>query len=149
VVIQPVFLREFGDALAYHFGADRVDWSIRQQSLLDAGVVVAASSDRPVAPGAPLLGVQAMVERLTATGAAYGARERVAVEEALRAYTSHAAYAAGVEHEVGTMRSRQRADLVVLDADPTSVDTAAIGEIRVLATLVDGEPVHDPGHLFA
>jgi predicted amidohydrolase YtcJ len=149
VVIQPVFVREFGDALAHHFGADRVDWSIRQQSLLDAGVVVAASSDRPVAPGAPLLGVQAMVERLTATGAAYGARERVRVEEALHAYTSHAAYAAGVEHEVGTIRSRQRADLVVLDADPTSVDTAAIGEIRILATLVGGEPVHDPGHLFA
>ena len=148
VVIQPVFVREFGDALAHHFGTDRVGWSIRHRSLLDAGVVVAASSDRPVAPGAPLVGVRAMVERLTATGMTYGASERVTVEEALRAYTGHAAYAAGVEQEVGTISTRRLADLVVLDADPGEADTAAIEQIGVLATLVGGEPVHDPSQLF-
>lgn len=148
VVIQPAFISEFGDALAHHFGPGRVDWSIRQRSLLDAGVVVAASSDRPVAPGAPLLGIRAMVERRTDSGEPYGARERVSAEEGLRAYTVHAAYAAGREHEVGTIAGRRFADLAVLDDDPTTVDAAAIEGIRVLATLVDGVAVHDPARLF-
>jgi predicted amidohydrolase YtcJ len=149
VVIQPVFMREFGDALAHHFGEDRVGWSIRHRSLLDAGVVVAASSDRPVAPGAPLVGVRAMVDRLTAAGMTYGADERVAVEDALRAYTRGGAYAAGVEHEVGMISTRQRADLVVLDKDPTAIDTVAIESIGVLATMVGGQLVHDRAELFA
>ena len=89
-----------------------------------------------------------MVERVTSTGMTYGGSERVTVEEALRAYTSHAAYAAGVEREVGTISARWLADLVVLDADPTDVETAAIENIGVVATLVGGEPVHDPGQLF-
>lgn len=148
VAIQAVFISEFGDVLAHHFGADKVGWSIRQRSLVDAGVVVAASSDRPVAPGAPLVGVQAMVERLTASGAAYGEAETVPVEEALRAYTRHPAYAVGREHEVGTIAARQLADLVVLDADPTSLPTAEISRIGVLATLVGGEATHDPRGLF-
>lgn len=147
VVIQPAFIAEFGDTLAHHFGADRVGWSIRQRSLLDAGIVVAASSDRPVAPGAPLLGVQAMVERVTASGAAYGADERVSVGEALLAYTRHAAFAARVENRVGTVSARRLADLVVLDSDPVVTATADIAGIGVLATLVGGHPAHDrDGH---
>jgi hypothetical protein len=148
VAIQPVFIREFGDLLAHHFGAERVPWSLRQRSLLEAGVVVTAGSDRPVAPGSPLLGVRAMVERLTASGAAYGPDERVTVEEALRAYTSHASYAVGREREVGTIGARRLADLVVLDDDPATVTTEAIDRIEVQATLVGGRAVHDPGQLF-
>lgn len=148
VAIQPAFIAEFGDVLAHHFGDDKVPWSIRQRSLLDAGIVVAASSDRPVAPGAPLVGVQAMVERTTASGAVYGVAERVPVEEALRAYTQHPAYAVGREHEVGTLEARRLADLVVLDNDPITVPTEAISGIGVVATLIGGVAVHDPNHLF-
>ena len=148
VVIQPAFIGEFGDALAQHFGADRVGWSIRAASLLDAGIVVAASSDRPVAPGSPLLGIQAMVERVTASGTKYGPGERVTAERAIAAYTRNAAYAVGMEHEVGTIAPRQLADLVVLDADPTTAISADIGQIGVVATLVNGEAVYDPAQMF-
>lgn len=148
VVIQPAFIGEFGDALAHHFGADRVGWSIRAASLLDAGIVVAASSDRPVAPGSPLLGIQAMVERLTATGATYGADERVTAEQAVRAYTRNAAYAVGMDYEVGTVAPRQLADLVLLDADPTTTASADIAKIGVVATLVGGEATYDRARLF-
>jgi predicted amidohydrolase YtcJ len=148
VAIQPVFIGEFGDTLAHHFGADRVGWSIRAASLLGAGIVVAASSDRPVAPGAPLLGVQAMVERLTASGATYGADERVTAADALCAYTRGAAYAAGVEDRVGTVTAGRLADLVVLDADPMTVAAAQIAAVGVRATLVGGRAVHDPGRLL-
>jgi predicted amidohydrolase YtcJ len=46
-------------------GADRSAWSHRGRSLLEAGLPLAFSSDRLVAPGAPLGGIQAFAERLT------------------------------------------------------------------------------------
>jgi predicted amidohydrolase YtcJ len=148
VAIQPPFITEFGDTLAQHFGADRVSWSIRCRSLTEAGVVVAASSDRPVAPGPPLQGVQTMVERLTASGALYGEHERVTATEALRAYTWSGAFAAHSEGDVGKVTARNLADLVVLEDDPTTVDPSDIAGIQIVATVVDGRAVHDPGRLF-
>lgn len=147
-VPQPVFIPTFGDALAAALGPERTTWSLRAASFLRAGVTVAGSSDRPVAPGAPLTGMQAMVERLTAQGEAYGADERVGAEIALAAWTTSAAYASHSDNEFGQIRSGHRADFVVLDDDPTRVDPGAIGKIDVLATVVDGEVVHDTGGLL-
>lgn len=148
VAIQPAFIPEFGDSLSSHFGEERVGWSIRGKSLGDAGIVVAASSDRPVAPGAPLGGIQDMTQRLTASGVCFGPDERVPVLEAIRAYTSHAAFAAHSESELGTLTSRRLADMVVLEEDPIIVEPSAISKIEILATVVDGKTVHDPGRLI-
>lgn len=147
-VPQAVFVRAFGDALSEVLGPERTDWSLPVRTILTAGMVVAGSSDRPVAPGAPLVGMQSMVERLTETGAVYGPDERVSAESALHAYTRGAAYASHLEDSLGQLSPGLQADLVVLDADPTSVATAKIETIEVLATMVDGEPVHDPAGLL-
>ena len=61
------------------------------------GVVVAGSSDRPVAPGPPLAGIQAMVERVTEIGLPFGSAESVDARTALRTYTAGAAHAAGAQ----------------------------------------------------
>ncbi|GGL98183.1 amidohydrolase [Nakamurella endophytica] len=143
-VIQPLFIPLFGDLLADGFGAARVPWSIRAASFLAAGVPVAASSDRPVAPATPLAALQALVERRTGTGACYGPQERIPVAAALHSYTAGAAFAAGAESEIGSLAEGRLADLVVLGCDPLSVEPAALGEIPVLATMVDGRAVHDP-----
>jgi predicted amidohydrolase YtcJ len=37
---------------------------------------------------------------------------------------------------------------VVLDADPTTAISADIGQIGVVATLVNGEAVYDPAQMF-
>ncbi|WP_017589917.1 amidohydrolase [Nocardiopsis ganjiahuensis] len=141
-VPQPRFLHALGDAMAASLGPDRVAWLYRHRSFLDHGIRVPGSSDRPVAPGAPLLGMESMVERTSSGGAVLAPDERVTAEQALRAYTLDAAWAGHDEHERGSVTPGKLADLVVLDRDPVDTADRGIGSVRVLATLVGGRAVH-------
>jgi predicted amidohydrolase YtcJ len=141
-VIQPSFLYESGADYAAIVGPERSDWLYRGRSLLDAGITVAGSSDRPVAGGAPLQAMQFMVERLTAGGAPVGPGEAITAAEALAAYTTGAAYACRVEDQLGSLTAGKLADLAVLSADPRRVPGSQIGQIEVLATAVGGQLVH-------
>jgi predicted amidohydrolase YtcJ len=141
-VLQPRFLFEFGDDYAQIMGPDRADWMYRGRSLLDRGIRIAGSSDRPVSCGAPLRAMQFMVERLSCSGQAIGPKEAVTVTEALAAYTRDAAYACQVEHLLGSIAPGKRADLTVLAQDPREVPAEQIGDIEILATVVDGETVY-------
>lgn len=149
VVTQPVMVTEFGDLFAEVIAADRLPEVFRAQSLLDAGIPVAASSDRPVADGSPLRGMQAMVQRATAGGTVHGPQERVTATAALAAYTSGAARAARAEEHRGTLAPRMAADLVLVAEDPLTVPADRIGGIAVLATVVDGQVSHDMAGLLA
>lgn len=151
VVIQPSFITEFGDRLRDTLlgGGVRVAESFRAASLLSAGIALAGSSDRPVSTASPLQGVQALVERLTESGWAYGPAERLGVDAALSAYTYGGAYAAHAEQLRGILTGGHDADLVILTDDPTKVQLGCIGKIGVVATVVGGRPTHDPDGLFA
>jgi hypothetical protein len=123
-------------------GPARHSWLYRQRSVLDAGVVLPGSSDRPVVAGAPLLGIHDMVNRRTAAGAPFNAGEAVTAEEALRAYTWGSAYASKAEHVKGSIEAGKLADLTVLSEDPTAVSPGRIAGLQVVATIVDGELRH-------
>lgn len=144
-VPQPHFLYEVGDTMAAAVGTEREAWVYRHRSFLDLGVRVPGSSDRPVASGAPLLGMQSMVLRRTSGGATLGAQERVDAETALRAYTVDAAWTAGDEDHRGTLEPGKLADLVFLSDHPAEVPAQEISRITVLATVLDGDCVfgHD------
>jgi predicted amidohydrolase YtcJ len=149
VVTQPLFIEDFGDPLLQLFdGGPGAEDYFRMRSLMDAGVQLVASSDRPVAAGSPLPAMQAMVERATAAGVVFGADERLTAAEALAAYTAGGAWAAHSEGRWGTLAPRLSADLVVLDDDPTTVAVNRIGTIGVLTTVLGGQAVHDPGGRF-
>ncbi|MFM9370404.1 amidohydrolase [Streptomyces sp. Da 82-17] len=143
-VPQHNFLHTFGDAMAERLGPERTTWSYRMRSFLDLGLPVPGSSDRPVAPGAPLPAIQSMVTRLTETGAPYGPDESVPVLAALRAWTEGSARATGFGDRKGRLAPGLLADLTVLDGDPVHTAPDRIGAIRVLATVVGGRPAHDP-----
>ena len=137
-VPQGRFATELGDGMLAAVGPNRQEWLYRQRSLLDAGLVLPGSSDRPVVTGAPLLGVHDMVNRRTGSGAAFNPGEAITAEQALRAYTSGSAYASHAENTKGTIAPGLLADLVVLADDPTAVSPAAIANITVLATITGG-----------
>ncbi|HET6876659.1 MAG TPA: amidohydrolase [Jatrophihabitans sp.] len=146
-VPQPRFLYEIGDTMAAALGDERVDWMYRHRSFLDAGLRVPGSSDRPVAAGAPLLGMQSMVERRSRDGRVLAEQERVDAATALRAYTVDAAWAGHAEHRQGRIAPGLFADLVLLDDDPTTVPASRIGDISVQATFVGGRCVHGADHI--
>ncbi|MFJ8767988.1 amidohydrolase [Streptomyces clavifer] len=137
-VVQPNFLRYFGDDYARIMGPDRAPWLYRGKGFLDHGVTLVGSSDRPVTHGSPLRAVQFMIERSSASGRLIGPDEAVTVDEALRAYTVGGAFACHWDDTVGSLSPGKRADLVVLGDDPRRVSTSRIGDIEVVTTYVDG-----------
>lgn len=142
-VPQGRFVSEIGDGMLRAIGPERVGDCYRQKSFLDAGVTLPGSSDRPVVKGAPLLGIHAMVNQRTASGASFNPDEALTPEEALRAYTMGSAFASFDEDRKGSVEPGKLADLVVLDADPTTIDRDGIDTIGVMATIVGGAVEHD------
>jgi predicted amidohydrolase YtcJ len=136
---QGRFATEIGDGMLASVGPGRHSWLYRQRSVLDAGVVLPGSSDRPVVTGTPLLGIHDMVNRRTAAGAPFNAGEAVTAEEALRAYTWGSAYASKAEDVKGSIAVGKLADLTVLSEDPAAVSPGRIAGLAVIATIVDGE----------
>jgi predicted amidohydrolase YtcJ len=138
VVTQPAFLWHHGPRYLAEIAAAQRPWLYRVKSLLDRGIAVAGSSDAPVIPPRPLEGIAAAVARRGADGRLIGAAERVGAATALRLFTQGAAWACGLEAEVGSIACGKRADLVLLEADPTRVPAQEIPHIPVRMTIVDG-----------
>jgi hypothetical protein len=110
--------------------------------MLDAGVRLALGSDFPVEDPNPLLGLYAAVTTQDLAGhppGGYRPSEKLTIWEALRGFTSDAAYAASMEREVGRLAPGYRADIVVFDRDLTAVPPAEIPKARCVLTMVDGE----------
>ena len=135
---QGRFATELGDGMLAAVGRERHGWLYRQRSLLDAGLVLPGSSDRPVASGAPLLGIHDMVNRRTVTGAPFNADEAITPTEAVRAYTWGSAYASKQEHLKGSIAAGKLADFTVLSEDPTAAAPDRIAGLEVVATFTDG-----------
>jgi predicted amidohydrolase YtcJ len=105
---------------------------------------VPGSSDRPVANGAPLAGMQSMVERTSSSGDVLGADERVDAVTALRAYTVDTAWVAGEEVDRGSLTPGRLADFAVLGDDVTTIPSGRIAATEVVATYAGGVCTH--GH---
>ena len=133
--VQPNFLKWAQDGGLYEerLGPDRTAETNRYRDMLDAGVRLAFGSNGM--PMDPLFGVHHAVN-------APAEAQRLTVTEALRAYTSGAAYAGFDEDRLGTVEVGKRADLVALDASPWE-RADAIDEIDVALTVVDGDVVFD------
>ncbi|MEO2195048.1 MAG: amidohydrolase family protein, partial [bacterium] len=69
--------------------------------------------------------------------------QRVTVEQALRAYTTGAAYAGFDETRVGALGVGHLADFVMVDRDLLTVAPTDIPTVRVVLTVVGGEIVLD------
>ena len=107
--------------------------------MLDAGVTVASGSDFPCAPVEPLIGLYGLTARRSREGDLIAEEETLSPLEALRTQTINSAVAMFRDHEVGSIETGKRADLVVLSHDPTLVDPESIRDIVVQQTYVDGE----------
>ena len=79
--------------------------------------MVAGSSDSPVVPNNPLVGIYAAVTRRAESGQYLLPQECVSAKEALAMYTINAAYASFEEQLKGSITPGKLADMVVLSKD--------------------------------
>ncbi|MEA4912192.1 MAG: amidohydrolase [Oscillospiraceae bacterium] len=133
----------WGDTHARNLGAARAALLSPAADALREGIRFTFHQDTPVIEPDMLETVWCAVNRQTKSGRTLGAQEAIGVEDALRAVTVNAAYQYFEEDEKGSLRAGKRADLVVLDRDPTAVDPAALRDIRVMRTIKDGRTVFE------
>jgi predicted amidohydrolase YtcJ len=112
------------------------------RELVDAGVVVAGSSDAPVTAPDVLAAMQSAMSRRTASGERLAPEQALTALEALALYTRGAAAALGVDHECGALVPGSRADFVVLSRDPTRASAEELGSIAVEQTWISGRQVY-------
>lgn len=143
--MQPYHAADDGRWAEDRIGPERIRTTYAFRSLLDADARLAFGSDWTVAPLDPLEGIRAAVTRRTLDGANPGGwvpEQKIAVEEALRAYTSGGAYAGYMENRIGRIEEGMAADLVVLSEDIVGGGEAALDRARVDMTIVDGALVY-------
>ena len=122
---QPGWLRLDVPALGRVFGVQNMRYFYPVKSLLDAGVVVAGGSDHMIGqdkdnavnPFNPFYGMWMTMTRLTTEGKVIYPEERITREQALRTYTTGAAYLQFSEKTRGSIETGKLADLVVIDRD--------------------------------
>jgi predicted amidohydrolase YtcJ len=144
VAAQPGMLSILGDGFAEAL-PERSDELYAYASWRRAGIRVAGSSDAPVITADPLVGIRDAVLRRTGSGRVLGPGERLAVRDALALYTTEAAFAMHRERDIGSLEPGKLADFVVLDRSPLDAEPERITDIRVLATVVGGQPVFQAG----
>ncbi len=128
-------------------GPGRLAGAYAWKSLLDAGAPLAFGSDFPVEDVSPLLGLYAARTRQDVSGKPEGgwrAGEKLSGEDALRGFTTGAAFAAFEESELGTLKPGMDADFTVLSVDPVEVPPTELLSAKVLMTVVGGRVVFRP-----
>jgi predicted amidohydrolase YtcJ len=130
--------------VAERFWGDWTAAAYAYRSLLDAGAVVANGSDAPIEELDPLAGIRAGVLRTLDDRPAWHPEQALTVEEALHATCVTPAWLAGEERSRGKLLPGFRADLVVLERDPSDCAPEELGEIRVVATMVGGAWTYNP-----
>ncbi|MGH7726152.1 MAG: amidohydrolase [Candidatus Eiseniibacteriota bacterium] len=122
-------------------GASRVAGAYAWRELLVQGARLCFGSDFPVESADPRLGLYAAVTTQDADGhpaGGYRPGQRLTISEALRGFTSDAAYAAFAEDELGRIAPGMRADLTVFDRNLVRATSKEILEARCVLTIVAG-----------
>lgn len=112
-------------------------------TLLKKNVKVCFGSDFPLYDFDPILGIYCAVNRTLpkSENPAWNPSQKITVQQAVSAYTKDAAYAAGWENSLGTLAVGKLADLIVLSDDIYQRESEEIHNVKVLATIFDGQLV--------
>jgi predicted amidohydrolase YtcJ len=148
--VQPAWLHFDGPALEKVFGHQGMRYFFPLRSYLNAGIVIAGGSDhmigfaydRAVNSYNPFLGMWISVTRKMHTGEVLYPEERITREEALRMYTTGAAYMQFNEKDRGTLETGKLGDLVVLDRDYFTCPEDDIRNIQPEMTVLNGKVVY-------
>ncbi|OGO11277.1 MAG: hypothetical protein A2Y53_03350 [Chloroflexi bacterium RBG_16_47_49] len=129
--------------MADRFWGKRSALAYAWREQLTHGASLIFGSDAPVESPNPFWGIHAAVTRRQADGTpsadGWYPEQRLNVTEALQAYTTGPAFAAGKENVLGRLAPGYLADLIVLNDDPFTCHPQDLLSIRPLATMVGGE----------
>ena len=120
---------------------DKLPYAYAWQMIRDTGAAVAFSSDWPVSPLDPFLGMQAA---LTAKPLRRDCKPQAqGLMDTLHSFTAAGARMEFMEDRKGMLKDGYLADVVILDTDIERTPPAAIGAIKPVATICNGRVVFE------
>jgi predicted amidohydrolase YtcJ len=129
---QEPILSRVGDKLPYAYA-----W----QSIRETGAAVAFSSDWPVSPLDPFIGMQSA---MTAVPPGPGcANQAQSLMDAIHGFTLAGAHMEFMEDRKGMLKVGYLADVAVLDADMEKLKPSEISEVKPVMTICDGRIVFE------
>jgi len=131
-------------------GPDRIRGAYAWRTFLELGVPLIFNADNPGSDHSPFYGMHSAVTRrnpaLQPAGGWYP-EQAVTPEEAVRAYSTGAAYASFLEAQTGVLAPGRWADVTVIDVDPFRAGSGDEPEVilngRVILTVVGGRIVYE------
>jgi predicted amidohydrolase YtcJ len=130
-------------------GVERASRISPTRTTLERGMPFTVHNDAPVVPPDMMRLLWATVNRITRSGQTLGEAQRISPLDAIRAVTVHAAYQNFEEDLKGSLTPGKQADLVILSANPVTVDPEQILDIEVLETISRGVTVYQEPSLSA
>ena len=141
VVVQPAFLYYQADSYVTNLGDERMAYVKPVRSMLEAGITVAGSSDRPVTEGNPWIGIWSALNRTTLGGYRVAPDQAVDRIQAMRMWTKTASWVNLAEDRIGSLAPGKLADFIVIDRNPLECPLEEVAATRVLQTYLGGKEV--------
>ena len=127
-------------------GPKRIQGAYAWRSVLATGAHLPLSSDFPGETLNPFYGIYAAITRQSPDGRPEGGwypDQRLSVAEALKGYTTEAAYAEFEERNKGSIEPGKLADLIVISGNEKLSSPAEWLNVRVLKTFINGRLVYN------
>ena len=132
--------------MADRYLGERSEWSYAYRSLAEAGVMLVFGSDAPVESVNPFHGLHAAVTRQRLDGSpgpdGWHPRERLSLAQAVAGFSLTPAQAAHRGTYLGRIAPGYKADLLLLQKNPFTSPPEDLGQIKPLATLIEGHCVY-------
>jgi len=123
-------------------GAERLKGAYAWRSLQVAGATIASGSDAPVEDPMVVAGLYSAIFRQSPDefmAEPWSPEERMNPVQAVRSFSTNAAYASFREADAGKIVAGWTADLTVLDFDPFTADAVTVERGKIELTIVGGE----------
>jgi predicted amidohydrolase YtcJ len=144
-VTQPIFLFAEIESYVNNLGTERMKTTYPIQSMLDAGIKVAFSSDAPATawadPANPFVGIKSAVTRVAYDGTDTGKEQKIDIETAITLYTRAAQEITRIP-KVGQLAPGYYADFMILNEDILGINEDKIDEVQVIETYMGGNIVY-------
>jgi len=138
--IQPYYLYSLGSKYAETgLGNKRAQRISPVGYLIKNDIKTCFHSDFFMAPVEPLTLMWTAVNRKTIDGKTFGAELRISAWEALKAVTINAAHHLNQEESIGSIKVGKKADFVIIDKNPLTVNPESIKDIQVVSTIFEGQ----------
>ena len=132
----------WGDWHRLSFGDDRASFISPVRATIERDIPFTVHNDSPIVPPDIMRLVSITVNRLTRSGYVLGPDQRASVLEALYSVTQGAAYQYFEEDEKGSITVGKRADFVVLESNPLTIDPLQLENVGVVETFARGKSVY-------